>query len=118
MGVAGNRVGAVSAVRTGALVVVMAIAGVSNPPPVFACAYEDPSAADFQQGVISAFYPKSLYVLGALTQAQLNGIIPSEPAPRANYLAGYLKTDHVCISSATRSGINEAKTASWRSRSC
>ncbi len=94
MGVAGNRVGAVSAVRTGALVVVMAIAGVNNPPPVFACAYEDPSAADFQQGVISAFYPKSLYVLGALTQAQLNGIIPAEPAPRANYFAGYLKTDH------------------------
>ena len=94
MCVAGNWVGAHSAVWTGALVVVVAMAGVSYPPPVFACAYEDPSAADFQQGVISAFYPKSLYVLGALTQAQLDGIIPSEPAPRANYLAGYLKTDH------------------------
>ncbi len=94
MGAAGNWVGAVSVVRTGALVVGVAIAAVSSPRPVFACAYEDPSAADFQQGVISAFYPKSLYVLGALTQAQLNGIIPAEPAPRANYLAGYLKTDH------------------------
>ncbi len=93
MGAAENGVGAFSAVRAGALVVVMAIAGVSCPPPVLACAYEDPSAADFQQGVISAFYPKSLYVLGALTQAQLNGIISSEPAPRANYLAGYLRTD-------------------------
>ena len=85
---------AASAMRRSALVCAMVIAGVSSPPPVFACAYEDPSAADFQQGVISAFYPKSLYVLGALTQAQLNGIIPSESAPRANYLAGYLKTDH------------------------
>ena len=63
------------------MVVVLATAGVSNPPPVFACAYEDPSAADFQQGVISAFYPKSLYVLGALTQAQLNGIIPWNRRP-------------------------------------
>ncbi len=94
MSVAGNRIGALSAVRTGALVVVTAITGVSSSPPVFACAYEDPSAADFQQGVLSAFYPKSLYVLGALTQAQLGGIIPSEAAPRANYLAGYLRTDH------------------------
>ncbi len=91
MGVAGNGVGAV--VRTGALVVAIAIAGLGN-APAFACAYEDPSAADFQQGVVSTFYPNSLYVLGALTQAQLKGIIPSEPAPRANYLAGYLKTDH------------------------
>jgi hypothetical protein len=71
----------------------MLIWGVSNSHPVLACAYEDPSAADFQQGVLSAFYPKSLYVLGALTQAQLDGIIPSEPASRANYFAGYLKTD-------------------------
>jgi hypothetical protein len=73
-----------SATRKGALVAAMLIAGASNPPPVFACGYEDPSAAQFQQGVLSQFYPKSLYVLGALTQAQLNGIIPSESAPRAN----------------------------------
>ncbi len=85
---------AASAMRRSALVCAMVMAGVCSSPHVFACAYEDPSAADFQQGVISAFYPKSLYVLGALTQAQLNGIIPSESAPRANYLAGYLKTDH------------------------
>lgn len=83
-----------SAVRRAVLVGVALTAGVCNPRSVFACAYEDPSAADFQQGVLSAFYPKSLFVLGALTQAQLAGIIPSEPAPRANYLAGYLKTDH------------------------
>ncbi len=94
MRVAGNRVRAVSAMRTGALVWALAMAGVFAPQSAFGCAYEDPSAADFQQGVISAFYPKSLYVLGALTRAQLDGIIPSDPAPRANYLAGYLKTDH------------------------
>ncbi len=79
--------------RMGTLVGAMAIAGAFGAESALACAYEDPSAADFQQGVISAFYPKSLYVLGALTQAQLDGIIPSESAPRANYLAGYLKTD-------------------------
>ena len=94
MGVTGNGVGAISAMRAGALVSAMLIAGMIDPHSALACSYEDPSAADFQQGVISSFYPKSLYVLGALTQAQLAGIIPSEPAPRANYLAGYLKTDH------------------------
>ncbi len=93
MGLLGNWV-AGFAMRMRALVGAMAIAGALGAESALACAYEDPSAADFQQGVISAFYPKSLYVLGALTQAQLGGIIPAEPAPRANYLAGYLKTDH------------------------
>jgi len=82
-----------SARRSGTLAAAMLLAGASSPHLVLACAYEDPSAADFQRGVISQFYPNSLHVLGALTQAQLGGVIPPEPAPRANYLFGYLKAD-------------------------
>jgi len=74
------------------LVGVMLIAGVFNPPPVSACGYEDPNSAAFQRGVLGLSYPKALYVLGALTQAQLDRTIPSEPAPSANYLLAYLKT--------------------------
>ena len=47
-------------------------------PPVQACGYEDPTSAVFQRGLLNWSYPDALYVQGALTQAQLSGVL--EPA--------------------------------------
>ena len=50
-----------------------------------------PKLAVFQRGALSLSYPKALYVLGALTQAQLDRTIVAEPAAPANYLLGFIK---------------------------
>lgn len=80
-----------SAMCRGACVGAMLIAGTCNSLPALACAFEYPSSADFQRGVLSFSYPKALYVLGALTQAQLDRTIVAEPAAPANYLLGFIK---------------------------
>ncbi len=86
------RLAITAAKHRGALIATMLIAGASNSNLVVACGYEDPSSVDFQRGVLSWVYPKAGYVLGALTRAQLNMTIPSEPAPPANYMFSFLKT--------------------------
>ena len=78
--------------RRGALVGAILLASACNLDLAVGCSYEDPSSADFQRGVLGWYYPKSGYVLGALTQAQLDGTIPSEPVLPAKDLFGYLKT--------------------------
>ncbi|SDR63830.1 hypothetical protein SAMN05519103_09083 [Rhizobiales bacterium GAS113] len=83
------------AMRRGALGVAMVIAGTANSHSVFACGYEDPSSAVFQRSVLSLSYPKALYVLGALTQARMDGTIAPEPIATANYLLGFIKTSHM-----------------------
>jgi hypothetical protein len=43
-----------------------------------ACGYEDPNSVMLQRGVLNLSYPNALHVLGALTQARLDGMIPSQ----------------------------------------
>ncbi len=87
-----NRLAKTTAKRRGAVIGAVLIAGASSSNLVVACGYEDPSSVDFQRGVLSWVYPQAGYVLGALTQAQLDRTIPPEPAPPANYMFSYLKT--------------------------
>ena len=75
----------------GAFVGAMLIASMCDSHSALACGFEDPSGVVFQQGALSLSYPKALYVLGALTQAQLDRTIEAEPAAPANYLLGFIK---------------------------
>jgi hypothetical protein len=57
---------------------------VAMAPVALGCGYEDPNSAAVQRGVLNFAYPNALHVLGALTQARLNGVI----APPADAPAG------------------------------
>lgn len=52
-------------------------------PIALSCGYEDPNSASVQRGVLNLSYYNALYVVGALTQARMDGVIapPSEASP-------------------------------------
>ena len=52
-------------------------------PIALSCGYEDPNSASVQRGVLNLSYCNALYVVGALTQARMDGVIapPSEASP-------------------------------------
>jgi hypothetical protein len=47
----------------------------------FPCGYEDPTSVSGQRGVLNLAYPKALYVMTAVWQAQQEGLIGREHAP-------------------------------------
>jgi hypothetical protein len=61
-------------------------------PLAFACGYDDPNSATFQRGALNLSYPNALHVLGALTQARLDGLIGSEPEAAARNLFALNRT--------------------------
>ena len=53
-------------------------------PAALSCGYEDPSSAAVQRGVLNHAYPNALHVIGALTQARMEGVVaPPSEAPTA-----------------------------------
>jgi hypothetical protein len=46
-----------------------------------ACGFEDPNSAILQRGVLNLVYPQALHVVGALSQARLNGAIAPAQQP-------------------------------------
>ena len=55
-------------------------------PVALGCGYEDPNSAAVQRGVLNHAYPNALYVVGALTQARMEGVLappPQAPAAQA-----------------------------------
>lgn len=54
-------------------------------PAASSCGYEDPSSAAVQRGLLNHAYPNALHVIGALTQARMEGVVaPPSQAPAAN----------------------------------
>jgi hypothetical protein len=47
----------------------------------WACGFEDPNSMALQRGALNMVYPQALHVIGALSQARLNGAVA--PAPQA-----------------------------------
>ena len=48
------------------------------------CGYEDPSSVMVQRGVLNLSYPNALYVVGALTQARMEGVVGRPTAAPAS----------------------------------
>ena len=59
------------------------VATVMYVPIALSCGYEDPNSASIQRGALNLSYRNALYVVGALTQARMDGVIapPSEGLP-------------------------------------
>jgi|HubBroStandDraft_6_1064221.scaffolds.fasta_scaffold1533000_1 hypothetical protein len=74
-----NQVAVDRVVRGGTAVGLFLIAGACASHIAFACGFEDPESATFQRGILNVSFPKSAYVLGALTQARLDRTLPPEP---------------------------------------
>jgi hypothetical protein len=67
-------------------------------PVALSCGYEDPKSAAVQRGVLNYAYPNALHVIGALTQARMEGIVapPSEaPASKDPFGSQFRKTERM-----------------------
>lgn len=64
-------------------------------PAASSCGYEDPNSAAVQRGLLNHAYPNALHVIGALTQARMEGVVaaPSEaPAAKDPFGSRFRKT--------------------------
>jgi hypothetical protein len=51
------------------------------------CGFEDPGSATVQRGVLNLAYTNSLHVIGAVTQATMEGILESNARPITSWIS-------------------------------
>ncbi|WP_296709110.1 hypothetical protein [Rhodoblastus sp.] len=74
--------------RFSALTIAAALAAAST--AAMSCGYDDPAGVSTIRGMLNFIYPKSLYVIPAVLQAQANNIIARDDRPAAvKVLLGY-----------------------------
>lgn len=79
--------------------------------PVWACGFENPSAADLERGLLNWTFPNALYVTTAVWQAENSGILPPRTSKGGKGLTAYHRTATALEELALRISQNGGATA-------